>query len=223
MAKAKTLYVCTECGEDFTKWLGQCSNCGQWNTLQEFKPHAGSKARSSKTSSVSRSSSSYAGTASSVKKIKDIDLAEQPRISSGFSEFDRVLGGGIVSGSVVLLGGHPGAGKSTILLQVMNHLAQTQECLYVTGEESPQQVAARAHRLGEVSDQLSLLAETDIELILHEAQKLKPKVLVIDSIQVMQLTELSSAPGTVTQVREAAAALTRFAKQTGTAVFIVGH
>lgn len=217
MAKAKTAYVCTECGSDTTKWQGQCSDCGAWNTLTEIKLSAGS----SKTSA--QRSGGFSGVIAKAQKIADIDLEAMPRISTGLQEFDRVLGGGLVQGSAILIGGHPGAGKSTLLLQTLSQLSRSTPCLYVTGEESPQQVAMRANRLGLKSDQLQLLAETNVETIINTATELKPKVMVVDSIQVTFVADLQSAPGGVAQVRESAALLTQFAKQTGTILFVVGH
>lgn len=215
MAKAKTAYVCTECGADTTKWQGQCGNCGAWNTLTEIKLSSGSKSTAQR--------SGFSGVISKAQNIADIDLAAMPRISTGLQEFDRVLGGGLVQGSAILIGGHPGAGKSTLLLQTLSQLSRSTPCLYVTGEESPQQVAMRADRLGLKSDQLQLLAETNVETIINTATELKPKVLVVDSIQVTFVADLQSAPGGVAQVRESAALLTQFAKQTGTILFVVGH
>lgn len=216
MAKSKTAYVCTDCGAEHSKWSGQCADCGAWNTLSEFRV-AGSK------EPAAARLAGYAGQASSVKTLDEIELKSEPRIGSGFDEFDRVLGGGLVAGSAILVGGNPGAGKSTLLLQSLCHLAQEWDALYVTGEESLQQVAMRAQRLGLSAGRLKLLAETNVELILQAARAHAPRILVVDSIQVTHLAEIASAPGGVAQVRECAAALTRFAKQTGTVLFLVGH
>lgn len=217
MAKAKTAYVCTECGAEYAQWAGQCQACKAWNTLKEIKLGSGKKA--AKSGSVSYSGAS----ASTVQSIKDVDLSEVPRISSDMSELDRVLGGGIVPGSVVLIGGDPGVGKSSILLQVMCALSTCMSVLYVTGEESLQQVASRAKRMELPDDNLRLLTQTDVEEISVAAQKESPKVMVVDSIQTMQLAEIGSAAGGVSQVRESAAYLTRFAKQNNIAIFLVGH
>ena len=217
MAKRKTAYVCTECGADHAKWQGQCSACGAWNTLSEFVTDPAMPA------SRSAERSGFAGQLSEVRRLDQIELSEAPRIASGISELDRVLGGGFVPGAAILIGGHPGAGKSTLLLQVMCGLARTRRCLYVTGEESPSQVAMRAERLKLPRDGLRLAAETDVESILELARVEKPEFLVIDSIQVMFLAGLQSSPGSVAQVRESAAALTRFAKQTNTVLLLVGH
>jgi len=170
------------------------------------------------------SSGGYAGaTVAKVIRLDQVDLQEVPRFSSGFIEFDRVLGGGIVPGSAILIGGHPGAGKSTLLLQIMCHLAAQGPALYVTGEESLQQVAMRANRLALPTNQLKMLAETQVETICELALQEKPRIMVIDSIQVMQMADIQSAPGSVSQVRESAAYLTRFAKQQNIAVIMVGH
>lgn len=219
MAKKKTAYVCTDCGSDHSKWQGQCSDCGAWNTLQEFVVSA------AKTPAREAALGGYAGAAGTqgIQRLADVDLAEVPRISSGMLEFDRVLGGGLVPGSAILIGGHPGAGKSTLLLQTMCALAATLPALYVTGEESLQQVAMRARRLNLPTDQLNMLSETSVDRLLQLLQQHQPKVVVIDSIQVMHVEGVESAPGSVSQVRESAAALTRYAKQTGTILLLVGH
>ncbi|MEH6549055.1 MAG: DNA repair protein RadA [Pseudomonadales bacterium] len=216
MAKQKTAYVCSDCGADAPKWQGQCGECGAWNTMSEIRLGPA-------TSAATSARSGFAGAVSQVQRLNDVSLTEQPRIPSGAGEFDRVLGGGLVPGSAVLIGGNPGAGKSTLLLQTMCYLAGGMSALYVTGEESLQQVAMRANRLGLPTDKLQMLAETDVETILATAQQLKPKILVVDSIQVTHMSDLSSAPGSVSQVRECAALLTRFAKQTGTVLILVGH
>ncbi|WP_286235084.1 DNA repair protein RadA [Thalassotalea sediminis] len=216
MAKNKTSYVCTECGADYSRWLGQCNECKSWNTISEF--------RQPKVSNNQQRYAGYAGyTEAKVQTLDTIDLADLPRFSSGFTEFDRVLGGGIVPGSAILIGGEPGAGKSTLLLQTMCVLSAQMSALYVTGEESLQQVAMRAKRLGLKAEQLKLLSETSVENICHVAEKEQPKIMVIDSIQVMHMADIQSAPGSVSQVREAAAFLTRFAKQNHVAMIIVGH
>ena len=216
MAKTKTAYVCNDCGADFSKWQGQCAECGQWNSLSEVRL-AASKPSSS-------GAQGYAGLKdSTVQTLKDVSLEELPRFSSSMKELDRVLGGGFVPGSVVLLGGHPGAGKSTLLLQSLCALAQDRSALYVTGEESLQQVAMRAKRLGLGMDKLKVLSEVDVDKITRAAEHEKPKVIVVDSVQVMHLREVSSAPGSVSQVRECAAYLTRYAKQSGAVVLFIGH
>ncbi|OOE58475.1 DNA repair protein RadA [Salinivibrio kushneri] len=218
MAKTKRAYVCNDCGADFPRWQGQCSACGAWNTITEVRLAASPQvARNEKYAG-------YAGSAEGqVQTLQDIDLQEVPRLSSGFKELDRVLGGGIVPGAAILIGGNPGAGKSTLLLQTMVGLAHHLPTLYITGEESLQQVAMRADRLGLAKDRLKLLSETGVETICQVAKKEQPKIMVIDSIQVMHVADVQSAPGSVSQVRESAAALTRYAKQHNVAIFMVGH
>lgn len=218
MAKRKTAFVCNDCGSEHPRWQGQCNDCREWNTLTEIV------IENSPTKSVPASRSGFSGiTAAKVEVLNEIDLAALPRFSSGFKELDRVLGGGIVPGSAILIGGSPGAGKSTLLLQVMCLLAKTNSTLYVTGEESLQQVAMRAKRLQLPDDKLKLLAETNVDTICQLALQHKPTIMVIDSIQVMHMSDIQSAPGGVSQVRESAAALTRFAKQHHIAMFLVGH
>ena len=216
MAKAKTAFVCDDCGADYTKWQGQCVACGAWNTMKEVR-------LGSSKSSVAAKATGYAGDLSTVQLLSEVSLEALPRMSTSMSEFDRVLGGGFVPGSVVLIGGHPGAGKSTILLQTLCRLSEQVTALYVTGEESLQQVAMRAQRLKLPKDKLQILSETNVENIVTTAKQVAPKLMVVDSIQVMHLEDVSSAPGSVSQVRESAAFLTRFAKQTGTVLILVGH
>ena len=214
-------FVCDECGADYSKWQGQCSECGAWNRLREVRLGA------AKSSSAKRSG--YAGESAKVSALAEINLEDLPRVSSGMVEFDRVLGGGFVAGSVVLLGGHPGAGKSTLLLQTLCYLqaqGASQKAfgaLYVTGEESLQQVALRAKRLALSAEKLKLLSATAVDEIIAVAEREQPRVMVVDSIQVMHQADIQSAPGSVSQVRECAAALTRFAKQSGTVLILVGH
>lgn len=221
MAKAKLAYVCDECGADYSKWQGQCTACKAWNSLKEVR--IGSAPAGGAQAAVRRQG--YAGDAgqSKVVSLSEVELKATDRISSKIGELDRVLGGGLVPGSAVLIGGHPGAGKSTLLLQTMAALVADMPALYVTGEESLQQVAMRAKRLGLAVGDLKMLSETSVETICDVADQIKPKVLVIDSIQVMHVADVQSAPGSVSQVRESAAYLTRYAKQTGTVIFLVGH
>ena len=218
MSKSKLVFNCTACGGEAPKWVGQCPDCGEWNTLTEVV---------SISSSVSSNPrlSGFAGVAADnkVQFLNDIQPDEVQRAATGVLEFDRVLGGGLVPGSVVLIGGDPGIGKSTLLLQTLVKIAETDPVLYVTGEESPQQVSLRAHRLDLSTKELKLLAETRVENIIAVAQKEKPKVMVIDSIQTVYTDLIQSAPGAVAQVRESAAQLVRYAKQTGIALFLVGH
>ncbi len=219
MAKAKTQYTCTSCGAIHNKWNGQCGDCQAWNTLEE------SLVQSSNATVVAQTSSrfhSYSGDAGTVKSISEIDLKQVPRTSTKISELDRVLGGGLVQGSVTLIGGDPGIGKSTILIQVLASL-DNMRSLYVTGEESLQQVSMRAKRLELNLEPLRLLTETCVERIIDHAKIEKPDIMVIDSIQTIHTEELTSAPGSVSQVREATARLTRYAKQTNTSIFIAGH
>lgn len=220
MAKQKTAYVCIECGAEYSKWQGQCGACKEWNSVQEVRLGATTNRN---TLPPSARSGFAGGLSKQVQDLSEINLQDLPRFSTTFNEFDRVLGGGLVPGSAVLLGGHPGAGKSTLLLQTACKLAQLMKVLYVTGEESLQQVALRAQRLGLPTQGLKMLAETSVENILTVSEIEKPQVLIVDSIQTMHVSDIQSAPGGVAQVRESAAFLTRFAKQTHTVLFLVGH
>lgn len=219
MAKAKTAYVCTDCGASYPKWQGQCEACSAWNTLSEIviEPAAANKGASRH--------SNWAGMPEQarVTPLGQVKQESETRLSTGIGELDRVLGGGLVSGSVVLVGGDPGIGKSTLLLQAITAMAPQFPGLYVTGEESLSQVAGRAQRLGLGVDGVSALAETCVERILTQAAAAKPRLVVADSIQTLWSELLTAAPGSVSQVRESAAKLVRFAKETGTAVFLVGH
>ncbi len=224
MAKSKTAFVCNDCGSDYAKWQGQCHDCSAWNTLVEIRlGSVGGSGRVGAGDGGRSRRAGFAGALANASVLQDIDLQDLPRFSTGAEEFDRVLGGGLVPGSAILVGGNPGAGKSTLLLQTMCHLAGTMEALYITGEESLQQIAMRAQRLGLPTDKLRLMAETNVETIVAAANEFKPRVLVVDSIQVVHSDELAAAPGGVSQVRECASYLTRFAKRTGTVVFLVGH
>ncbi|NWG30923.1 MAG: DNA repair protein RadA [Rhodocyclaceae bacterium] len=219
MAKPKSLYTCTECGAASTKWQGQCPGCGQWNTLVETVAEEASPG-------AKRFGANFAPLAATGKPqdLASIRPREEPRLPTGIEEFDRVLGGGLVAGGVVLIGGDPGIGKSTLLLQALARLAQAgQPVLYVSGEESGEQVALRAQRLQVPAAGLRLMPEINLEKILAALAEEKPLVAVIDSIQTLWSEALASAPGSVAQVRECAAQLTRFAKQTGTSVILVGH
>src|SRR6266513_2142638 len=212
MAKTKTIYSCTECGGQSPKWQGQCPQCGVWNTLVEAVA-AGPATRFE----------AVAGTKSQVTPLAAVEAKENNRVASGIEEFDRVLGGGLVAGGVVLLGGDPGIGKSTLLLQACAALGGAHRTLYVTGEESVDQVALRAQRLGLVNAPVELLAEVQLEAIVAAIDATTPELVVIDSIQTMYTDALTSAPGSVAQVRECAAQLTRLAKQRGVVVIFVGH
>ena len=214
MAKPKSIYSCTECGASSPKWQGQCPGCGLWNTLVETVAEA--QASGNRYASV--------GGAAKLQQLSDIRPREEPRTPTGLEEFDRVLGGGLVAGGVVLIGGDPGIGKSTLLLQALSKMAAAdQAVLYVSGEESAEQVALRARRLQVPTAGLALLAEISLERVLSTLAAQKPTVAVIDSIQTMYSEALASAPGSVAQVRECAAQLTRHAKQTGTSIILVGH
>ncbi len=222
MSKVKQRYQCTLCGAISSKWSGQCADCGEWNCLEEAIAPAASVAQTATAAATNARYGGYAG-GSGITNASDVTLVEQARTKTGLTELDRVLGGGLVEGSVTLLGGDPGIGKSTLLIQSLAHLSQTHRVLYITGEESLQQVTLRARRLNLPEDKLRLLAETQVEAILNHAATEKPRVMVIDSIQTMYTELLSSAPGAVAQVRESAARLVRYAKQTGTSIFLVGH
>lgn len=218
MAKVRKAFVCTECGQDFQKWQGQCANCKAWNTVSEI-----SLGRPERGSAGGARNLGYAGERSSVQLLKEIKADEHPRLASGMAEFDRVLGGGLVPGSAILIGGHPGAGKSTLLLQTMCTLAAQIPALYITGEESLHQIAMRAQRLKLATDDLKLLAETNVSSILQAIEQHEPKLVVVDSVQATFVPDISSAPGGVAQVRESAAYLIQAAKQRGFVLFLVGH
>ena len=214
MAKAKTLYTCTECGGNSLKWQGQCPHCSTWNTLVETVAQA-----------APSSGHRYAGLAAPAEAVSlsSVEAKDFPRLPTMVGEFDRVLGGGLVEGGVVLIGGDPGIGKSTLLLQAAAKLSEVVPVLYVTGEESAQQVALRAKRLDVNAAKVMLLPEIELEKIQAAIVSMKPKVAVIDSIQTLYSSALTSAPGSVAQVRECAAQLTRLAKQSGTTVIFIGH
>ena len=216
MAKSKTVFTCSECGGQSPKWLGQCPHCMAWNTLEETRESA---------QSASAAEHRYAplSVASSMRSLSEVEAQELPRHSTGLGELDRVLGGGLVDGAVVLIGGDPGIGKSTLLLQALVVMSEGSRVLYVTGEESAEQVALRARRLGLSGAGVDLLAEIRLEVIQSALASTKPSVAVIDSIQTMYSSELTSAPGSVSQVKECAAQLTRIAKQTGVPIVMIGH
>ena len=213
MPKAKLAFCCQTCGTLYPKWTGQCNGCNEWNTIIEEI-----------TTSIPASRyQGYAGNETVMLRMADVTLENDVRLTTGLQELDRVLGGGMIMGSAILIGGDPGIGKSTLLLQAIANVSQTLKVLYVSGEESPQQVTLRARRLGLPENHLFLLAETHVENILTHVKKENPKVLVIDSIQTMHTSLLSSAPGSVGQVRESAMQLISYAKQSGTILFLVGH
>jgi DNA repair protein RadA/Sms len=215
MAKTKSLYACSACGAQFPQWAGQCGDCGAWNTLAEVL--AAAPPRSGRFAG-------YSGDAGvTVTRLSAVLPDSHTRSSVGLLELDRVLGGGLVAGSVVLIGGDPGIGKSTLLLQVLSGLSAGMSPLYVTGEESAQQISLRAARLGIRGENVQLVSETSVERIIETARRERPRVMVLDSIQTLYTEALQSAPGSVAQVRESAAQLVRFAKQSGIAMFLVGH
>lgn len=210
--KTKTVFVCGDCGAEHPRWAGQCGTCGAWNTIKEARLGGGA------------AGVGYAGSRPEVKLLSEVSLSGAARFPTGIWEFDRVLGGGVVKGSVVLIGGAPGAGKSTLLLQAIAAVASEDiRVLYVSGEESLQQIAERAHRLKLPTNNIMMLSETSVQRVCGVLDELNPQLLVIDSIQVMQNEEVDSAPGSVAQVREAASYLTRYAKQRQVAIFMVGH
>lgn len=211
MARSKTVFVCSDCGTDYPKWQGQCNHCGTWNTLSQVVVGNESRRRG------------YADGTAALRVLGDVAIEEQSRLSTESIEFDRVLGGGLVPGSAVLISGNPGAGKSTLLLQVICRVAVNESTLYVTGEESLAQVAMRARRLGLPQDKVQVMAETNVEHIVETWRSCSPRICVIDSIQAMYTESIESAPGSVGQVRESAAALIRQAKTCDTVLILVGH
>ena len=215
MAKAKTVFACNDCGAQAPRWQGQCPQCKAWNTLIEtvLDPGAGGANRFA----------ALAGTTGRLQSLAELEPREEPRTPTGIEEFDRVLGGGLVAGGVVLIGGDPGIGKSTLLLQALSLLAARHKAVYVSGEESGEQVALRAQRLQLEPAGLQLLPEINLERILGTLREAAPRIAVIDSIQTVYSEALQSAPGSVAQVRECAAQLTRHAKQSGTTLILVGH
>ena len=213
MPKLKTRFVCQECGASSSQWMGQCNQCKAWNSLvEETAP-----------STAAPNHPHYAGAQSTLLSLADVSLTQKPRCSTGLSEFDHVLGGGLVKDSVVLIGGDPGVGKSTLMLQVLAQLSQQLPAIYVTGEESLQQVVMRAKRLNVNAEALQLLADTSLERILEQCKKAKPAVIVIDSIQTVGCAHVSSAPGSVSQLRECTARLVQYAKTEQVAIFVAGH
>lgn len=212
MKAAKTIFKCRECGYTSMKWLGRCPECSEWNTLdEELVQQATEKSRR------------VLPTANRAEKLGELQLPVYLRAKTGMEELDRVLGGGLVEGSVVLLSGEPGIGKSTLLLQICGELARTRKVLYVSGEESKSQIKLRAERLKITAESIYLLTETDTEAILEECKRIEPDVIIMDSVQTLSSAEFSSAPGSITQVREGAMALIGYAKSSSAAVFLVGH
>lgn len=214
--KQKMLYVCSECGFESAKWYGKCPGCGEWNTMSE-------EIRTITKDSVSKASEHILTNAARPIPLYDISTNEEARYKTGIKELDRVLGGGIVKGSIVLLGGDPGIGKSTILLQICNNLGNTLKILYVSGEESRRQLKLRADRLEVSSDGLYIMTETDVQIVAEQIRAEKPDLVMIDSIQTMNFTELNSSPGSVVQVRECTNLLMRTAKMLDIPIIVVGH
>jgi len=216
LAKSKTAFVCNQCGSEHGKWQGQCNDCREWNTLTRISigPSA---------DQTSIPTSGFAAVDEEIRSLHEVDLHSAPRLVTGVGEFDRVLGGGFVPGSTILIGGNPGAGKSTLLLQIMCAMAKDNSALYVTGEESLQQVATRANRLNLPLEDLKVMVQTNVDVICRKAEQLQPKLMVVDSIQVMLREDLESSPGGVVQVKESASWLIRFAKLSNTVLLLVGH
>ena len=222
MAKSKTQFVCSECGADYSKWQGQCGECKAWNTLKEFREATGAAARQPNFQDDKRTG--FSGSRSQIQKLSDVSLEEQARIPTGMGEFDRVLGGGLVEASAILVGGDPGIGKSTLLLQAAAQFAHAGlKTIYVSGEEASAQVRMRAQRLGLADAPVKLAAETNLRDILTTLEAEKPQLAIIDSIQTMWADNVDSAPGSVSQVRAAAHELTTFAKANGVSIVMVGH
>lgn len=217
--KEKSVFVCSSCGYETARWLGCCPDCGEWNTFEEQ-----AAAKAAPASKTAAKAAKYTGEKrAEPRPLSEIGESQEPRFTTGNSELDRVLGGGMVPGSAVLIGGDPGIGKSTLLLQVAGTLSQTMRVLYVSGEESARQIKMRAVRVGVPQDKLWVLPENDVEHILDICRQQQPDVLIIDSVQTMVSPESGSAPGSVSQVRQSSAAIVRFAKESGTATFLVGH
>ncbi len=218
MAKEKTVYICASCGYETARWLGCCPDCGEWNTFEERK------AAPVLISKTAEKAAKYQNTRKAeALPLSQIEEKHEPRPTTGNEELDRVLGGGLVPGSAILIGGDPGIGKSTLLLQTAASLSENMKVLYVSGEESAQQIKMRAVRIGVRQDRLYVLPENDVETILEKCLAMQPDVLIIDSIQTMVSEDSASAPGSVSQVRQSAGAIVRYAKESGTSVFIVGH
>ncbi|MEE1017701.1 MAG: DNA repair protein RadA [Ruminococcus sp.] len=215
MAKIKSVYICSECGYESPKWYGKCPSCGEWNTMNEEIKDTSKSSPTVK----SRSFSSYAKPYS----ITEISTDDEHRYDTGCKELNRVLGGGIVKGSLILLGGDPGIGKSTVLMQICQFMGSSLKILYVSGEESKRQLKLRANRLGVNSPNLYVMTETDVEVVCEQIKNVKPDLVMVDSIQTMNLTELNSSPGSVTQVRECTNMLMRTAKGMDVPMFVVGH
>ena len=225
MAKDKIAYVCSNCGHESVKWIGKCPNCGQWNTFKEFRVATDSGTSAAKNAATmlrNGTTGVRANLTNKPQRLRDISSKDDPRIDMNDSELNRVLGGGMVPGSIILLGGEPGIGKSTLTLQTILHLNLS--VLYVSGEESPHQIKMRAERITkDIPENVVILSETSLEHIFEHAKDVKPQLLVIDSIQTIATEDVDSSPGSVTQVRECASALLRFAKTSGIPVILIGH
>ena len=215
--KAKTVFLCTSCGNETAKWAGRCPSCGQWNTLEEYTPPAASTGRKA------AAPAARATAVSRPKRLSEIQPEEASRFSTGMGELDRVLGGGAVRGSLVLVGGAPGIGKSTLLLQICQKITEQQRVLYVSGEESASQLKLRAERLHVSGDELFFLCETNLDEVLTSADGLKPYVLIVDSVQTLFTEDKQASPGSVTQVKDCTMRLMQYCKSSGVTVFIVGH
>ena len=216
--KSKTVYICSECGANYPKWMGKCTTCNSWNTIVEEVVVDTTASKSSKVVIMSAPT-----LASTPKTIADIDLADEERTPTGMSELARVLGGGLVSGSLVLVGGDPGIGKSTLLLQICQHMGQSKKILYVSGEESQRQIKLRAERLGISTPNLKIYSETNMSLVIDCVFREKPDILIVDSVQTMYNPEIQSTPGNVSQIRDTAAVLMKIAKENSISIFLVGH
>ena len=214
--RAKTQYQCQECGATSPKWAGQCADCGAWNTFVETIVEAKPARSNPRFAGIS-------GEAAAIHNLNEVAVEDEPRLPTNIAELDRVLGGGVVAGSVVLIGGDPGIGKSTLLLQMLAEMTPNLPTLYVSGEESSRQIAMRARRLGIDAGSIRLLTETNVERMLELARRESPRLMVVDSIQTMYTDLLTSAPGSVGQVRESAAQLVRYAKTSGASVYLIGH
>lgn len=221
MAKSKTVFVCNNCGYEAPKWYGKCPECGEWNSLTEEIRQVSAAIKTALPTAGAAAPAGY--DAQSISALKDVDFRDDIRYRTGVEELDRVLGGGVVKGSLVLLGGDPGIGKSTLLLQICEFLGQNLKILYISGEESRAQVKLRANRLGVTTENLFLAAHTDIENVVHAILQTKPDIVMVDSIQTMNLASLSSSSGSVSQVRECTQILARVAKSQETSIFVVGH